>query len=287
MTDAALTVLKVVCSLISICLYLSPIPRLRQVIRNQHTGETPLLPLVCMFCNYHCWYVHASVLCRSCIDQWLCGRFFHGIFDGDYFPLAATTSLGFSLGIIYTCIWIKYTPDRSYAFKVVATAVGILVLITLYAVLAWRGVLFHQTNDQIGDVTGYFAVAATVAFYSSPLATIRKVVRTKSSESLIVQMVFMAVANNGLWSIYAALVSDWFLVAPNSVSFCIGIFQIYLCFKYPNSQDKRTSVVGDLDNQTISIVISPKSELHALPSPTYELVRSPKLTPIHSTERRV
>lgn len=215
-------------------------------------------------------------------------RFFHGIFIGDYFPLAATTSLGFTLGIVYTCIWVKYTPDRMHALKVVATAVAILGLITLYAVLAWRGVLFHQTNDQIGDVTGYFAVAATVAFYSSPLATIRKVVRTKSSESLIMQMIIMAVANNGLWSIYAALVSDWFLVVPNSICFCCGIFQIYLCFKYPNDPEKRTSVVvNDLEHLAISVVLSPKSELSAMPSPTYELVHSPKLTPIHSTEHRV
>lgn len=53
--SVGLTILKVICSLVSVCLYLSPSVRLRRVINAKTTGETPLLPLVCMFCNYHTW----------------------------------------------------------------------------------------------------------------------------------------------------------------------------------------------------------------------------------------
>lgn len=258
-----ITVLKVVCSLISICLYLSPMIRMRHVIRDQTTGETPLLPLVCMFCNYHCWMLY-------------------GFFVGDVFPLSATTFLGNVLGQIYTFIYIKYTPDRVYALKVCAAAFVIMGAITLYAVLAWIGVI-QQSNASVGQVLGYCSVVATFVFYSSPLATIRKVLTTKSSASMLFPMVVMATSNNLLWSIYALVASDMFLLVPNSCCFCFGLLQIYLYFKFHPDKLGQTHILQDLENLAISIVISPKhqtEQLAGVQSPTYEIMNSPKLAPI-------
>lgn len=56
MDPALLTVLKVLTSLLSILLYLSPIPMMRRVHRAKQVGETQLLPLVGMFVNCFSWY---------------------------------------------------------------------------------------------------------------------------------------------------------------------------------------------------------------------------------------
>lgn len=183
----------------------------------------------------------------------------HGLFIGDYFPLAATTSLGFVLGIIYTSTFVYYTPDRASAFKVCGVAFSVLGLITLYDLLAWQGVIFHQTNREIGQVLGYCAVVATFAFFSSPLATIRKVLRTKSSESLILQMVVMATSNNLFWSTYAAIVGNVFLLVPNSICFCFGLLEIYLCYKYPN--DKRYQSLATMEKEDVAINIELQNEV--------------------------
>lgn len=66
MTSLAISMLKGVCLMISFCLYLSPTVRMRHVVLNKDTGETPLLPLVTMICNYYCWY-DTRVSLRSCV----------------------------------------------------------------------------------------------------------------------------------------------------------------------------------------------------------------------------
>lgn len=187
----------------------------------------------------------------------------HGLFIGDYFPLAATTSLGFVLGSIYTGIFLYYTPDRASAFKTCGVAFSILGVITLYDLLAWRGVIFHQSNRDIGRVLGYFAVVATFAFFSSPLATIRKVLRTKSSESLILQMVVMATSNNLFWSTYASIVGNLFLLVPNSICFCFGLLEIYLCYKYP-SEKQRYQLLATTEKEDVAINIETPSDLQPI-----------------------
>lgn len=204
----------------------------------------------------------------------------HGIFIDDIFPIATTFSLGNVLGLTYTLIYLRYTPNRAAALKICAVAFSLMALLSLYAVLCWADVI-HQTHKDTGDKIGYVAVITTFAFFSSPFATMRKVLRTKSAESLIIQMIVMATLNNGAWAIYAFCISDWFMLVPNSVCFVLDLLQIYLYLKF-RDQPSRKSVAMDSDTLAISIVISPKNAqaVSGALSPTYELMHSPKLAPI-------
>lgn len=58
--DTVTIVLKTLCTLSLLFLHLSPTPTMRRFIREKHTGEKPLLPMVLMFCNYYTWYVALS-----------------------------------------------------------------------------------------------------------------------------------------------------------------------------------------------------------------------------------
>lgn len=51
MNDVVFTVLKVLLTASSLCIYLSPVPIMRRMASARSTGETQLLPFVCMFVN--------------------------------------------------------------------------------------------------------------------------------------------------------------------------------------------------------------------------------------------
>lgn len=53
MNDALLTILKVLSSLGTASLCVSPIPSMRRIYKSKDTGELQLLPLVGMFVNYN------------------------------------------------------------------------------------------------------------------------------------------------------------------------------------------------------------------------------------------
>lgn len=55
MPSALLSILNVLTSLSSVCMYLSPTVSMKHMIKAKATGDTQLIPLVCMFGNCHLW----------------------------------------------------------------------------------------------------------------------------------------------------------------------------------------------------------------------------------------
>lgn len=51
MNDVVFVVLKVLLTVSSLCIYLSPVPIMRRMVSARSTGETQLLPFVCMLVN--------------------------------------------------------------------------------------------------------------------------------------------------------------------------------------------------------------------------------------------
>lgn len=206
-------------------------------------------------------------------------RMLYGLFIDDLFPLSSITCLGSILGFTYSAIFVRFTEYRARAFKICAVFLIPLSLIAMYAVLAANGAT-GQSRASTGNVFGWLAVTTTFVFYSSPLAKIRTVLRTKSSVTIPVGMCVMAAINNALWLTYAALKHDQFLFIPNIICCALGIFQVVLYFVYrPTYQE----ALVNLQVLTIDIVVSPTKSVdipyHFAESPTYTIMATP-LEPI-------
>lgn len=55
MNEVVLAVLKVLTSMSTICVYLSPSVNMVRCHKNQSMGATQFIPFVCMFGNSHLW----------------------------------------------------------------------------------------------------------------------------------------------------------------------------------------------------------------------------------------
>lgn len=58
------TAINILALVLSIGMYLSSGPTIRHIHKVQHTGETQLLPLVCLLVNCHQWYVNNEVVLK-------------------------------------------------------------------------------------------------------------------------------------------------------------------------------------------------------------------------------
>lgn len=252
MHGALFTVFKTLPTLGSLAMYLSPAPRMYNIYKTKTTGEMPLLPIVCMFTNCHMWVMY-------------------GLFVDDVFPLSTSMFIGECFALVYTIIFTVHADDRKKAFRIITVALCAVALATLYAVIAYAGVT-GQSNHSIGLVLGYVGIATTLVFFSSPLATIRRVLRTKSAASIPIPLCAMGMTCNTLWVIYALIIMDAFILVPNAVALCFTLSQVLLYIKYNPNKLPKTNVSVDVD-------MAPKGD--AAPSPTYEAMASP-LAPVGS-----
>lgn len=262
MNHTALLVLKSITSIWSIGLYLSPAPAVYRIHKAESTGQTQLIPFVTMFCNYHIWTMYS-------------------LFVDDLFPLFCTTIFAEIMAVVYTLVYARYAEDRTQVLKTVGIAAIPVSLITLYAVLAWVGVI-PQSNSSIGLVLGYIGDVTTCMFFASPLVKIRTVIQTQSAACIIVPMCIMGGIGNALWIAYSLAASNTFILVPNVICLCLNALQVFLSFKYRSNQTKGT------DNLTVCVEIPVKGDERVVLSPTYHAVQSP-LAPVglSTPEQRV
>lgn len=292
MNPVLLSILKVLTSLSSVGIYMSPIPSMKRVHQTKSTGEMQLLPLVGMFCNYHLLYVLPLAFMLACtIDQplttrlsvWL-HRTLYGLFKGDIFPVSVTTLLGQVMAVIYITIFALATADRAYALKIIGLAAIPVVLTTLYAVLVVAGVTGQSSDDAV-TVFGYVSLLTTIGFYASPLATLRRVVQTQNAASIPIGMVVAGTICNSLWTLYGLAKSDMFLFVPNAVCVCLGVVQILLYAKYnPNRRTAGTDQTED-GGIRICIELSPKAQKQLSASPVFQAMNSPPLAAISGMDQ--
>lgn len=222
---------------------------------------------------------------RVCLSP----RVIYGLFVGDVFPLATTSGINSMLGLSYSIMFILSTRDRAKAVKKFVVGVSVTALFVLYAVLAWTG-LTNQSISNTGDVFGYIVVVTTLMFYLSPLAKLRRVLRTKSAASIPIAMCAMALLNNTLWLVYAILIDDRFIMVPNIVCVTFGSFQVGLYIKYRPNRDgagKRNEGDGD-EIVVVSVVrlsVDEKHSANACESPSFHAVVSPVSPVVESNSK--
>jgi solute carrier family 50 protein (sugar transporter) len=154
----------------------------------------------------------------------------YGYATGNTFPVLTTYAIGDALSLVFLAVYVRWATDRRATFKTCAVALLCNVVVTLYVVLAERGVLHqsHQSHQSTTLVVGVVAIASSLALYASPLAAIKVVLQTRSSASLPFAMILAGAVNNVLWVVYGALVADMFLVVPSSVNATLGLVQVAL-----------------------------------------------------------
>lgn len=192
----------------------------------------------------------------------------------DIFPLGITAVINCLLGLSYSIVFLLSTRDRAAAIKRFIIVFSVTAVFVLYAVLAWAGYT-NQSRADAGNVFGYIVAVSAIAFYLSPLAKLRTVLRTKSAGTIPIGMVAVGTLNNALWLTYAIMVDDHFLIAPNTVCVTFNTIQVLLYIKY---NPKRSIAKPDADKDEIvlvSVIVDEKHAMSPAQSPSFHDLSSP------------
>jgi len=250
----ALTVFKVLTIVSSVIMRVSPFPDFYWIHKHNTTGEVQLLPVITLFVN------SGAVVMYACIIE-------------NYVPLFITNLFGVCTAIGFIAIFHAYTVDRKYVYTMCAYGAAVTAAILVYTILAAEGVT-HESRGEEGTVLGWVTMFTTVVQFGSPLATMKRVIVTKSSASLPFMMCLMNIVNGALWVTYSILKWNAFILAPSVAGVALGVTQVTLWVIYRPREGDKTKTTSNAssdgthqeDSVAIEVIPPHHNALEHIPS---------------------
>ncbi|KAG7387112.1 hypothetical protein PHYBOEH_008370 [Phytophthora boehmeriae] len=258
------SIFQVLTIVTTILMRISLLPDLNRWRKNKTTGDMSVLPSVMIFGNSY-------------------GGLFYAIAIGNWLPLFATSTLGVVVGIILAVFFYRWAPNKPAVIKIFVGAFMVCVITTTYSILALSGVT-GQSDSSVSTTLGFMMIAATCLMYASPMATIARVIQTKTPSSMPFTMGVVNVMNSFCWGVYGYLIGNMFLLAPNVVGVALSATQMVVTFIYrskPSTDDQIASTDPRNQGGVNVVLLSPsQSEYQDVGGKSY--CKSPSFVALHS-----
>lgn len=190
--------------IIGILLSLSPIPTFIDIaIHSKTTGGYTVAPYI------------SSILCCS---LWLTYALVAGSSKYDLVPLNV---LSFVIYSVYCGIFAFYSPQRLKVIQIYLTGLGALAVAVIVGVVT-RSLAF----------LGVVATVSNCLMFAAPLAVMQSVIETKSVRYMPFLLSFTSFLCASVWMAWALVVSDYFVLIPNSLGVVLGLVQLGLYSMY-------------------------------------------------------
>jgi hypothetical protein len=209
-------IVKVSCIIGNVLSQLSPYPSVKKFRTKGDTGDFDALPLVSIgfnglqWCFYglFAWWITGNHAFMILLYANICGAI-AGTYYTYYFHHLCRCEKGFS--------WLC----RYYNI-----IIGILLSQALAAVvLPMRSAMFFE---------GFMASICSVAVAISPIACLKTVLRTGSTEAMPRELAFVSLISAVLWLTCGIMLVDWWIIVPNIVGIFAGLLAMALLYIYPN-----------------------------------------------------
>ena len=196
-----LSVLAMLCPILSILCYISPISSVVEMLRHSDDSQFPIAVILAQACQNI-----ASAAYGLQIDN---GPFF----------------LSSAVGLMFQVLWLT---AWYFVVKMTKSYRSVLVHPALAALLA---VLFISCSVYVltlvsRDYVGVLSCLLTLLLCISPLATLGLVVRSRNSASIPIPMSVVMLATNAAWAVYGILLEDNYVFLPSLFGFVITVFQL-------------------------------------------------------------
>ncbi|KAL3664321.1 hypothetical protein V7S43_010646 [Phytophthora oleae] len=254
---AAVTVFKVVTLITTLLMRVSLFPDWNRWRKNRNTADMSVWPCVMIFANSY-------------------GSLYYAYAIENYLPLFATSMLGVAVGLFMTYSFYLWTTDRSEVVRIFQIALAVLIVVTTYDFLALCGVT-GQSQHSTEITLGFIMIAFTTLMYASPMATIIRVVKTKTATSMPFTMGLVNVLNSFCWGVYGGLIHNNFLLIPNIIGVTLSLIQMLVTYIYrgkgPNNE--QLALTKSEDMNTIDVVVLRGEEDADGKNPEFVALRSP------------
>ncbi|CAI9102484.1 OLC1v1000764C1 [Oldenlandia corymbosa var. corymbosa] len=230
----ARTVLGVIGNITSGALFLSPVPTFRRIWKNKSTLEYHPYPYLAGVLNCIFWVLYSMPFVHP-----------HSTL------ITTINSFGLFLYLCYLAMFFYYTDPKIPAkskdrLKVVVFL--ILELIFAGAISAVTKIAFHNPESRTKFV-GSVCVVFGIILYGSPLSVMRKIIKTKSAEFMPFWISLAGFSNGIVWSAYAFLPLDFFVLTGNGIGALLSTIQLILQCMYRNTTPKNKTKPSEVQLQ--------------------------------------
>ncbi|KMT14239.1 hypothetical protein BVRB_4g075980 [Beta vulgaris subsp. vulgaris] len=210
-------IIGVIGNIISVLLFLSPLNTFIRIVRKKSTDGFESMPYVC-------------TLLSTCL--WT----YYGIIRPGALLVATVNGFGALVELVYVALFITFAPPTMKAKTAKLAAildVGFLGAVILISNLMLEG---ETRINMIGTI----GAGLNIIMYGSPLVALKTVIKTRSVEYMPFLLSLFSFLNGGIWTVYAALVKDFFLLVPNAIGFILGTIQlvVYVCYMNPSKEQQ-------------------------------------------------
>ncbi|KAE8898450.1 hypothetical protein PF007_g21519 [Phytophthora fragariae] len=254
----AIDIFKWLTLAMTLMLRVSLLPDFRRMHKNHSTGDMSVMPCLLLFTN--CYAV-----------------MFYAIAIDNILPLFAVSIVGIVTGVFFNYFFCRWAVDKRAVVNAFIGSLIVCILVTVYSVLALTGYT-EQSDTSIDTTLGFITIGTTLGLYVLPMATIARVVRTKTASSMPFTMGVVNVFNSFCWGTYGDLIGNMFILGPNIAGFILGCIQLVLTYVY---RRQGLELIEEVDDEgKVSIVVFSPNKGEKIFSSTRE--KSPSFVALSS-----
>ncbi|CAI9785047.1 unnamed protein product [Fraxinus pennsylvanica] len=233
-------------NIISICVYLAPLPTFKRICREKSTTGFASLPYVVALFSSTVWMYYAFL-------------------KGNAILLISINSFGFIIETIYIALYLVYASKNIRYHTIMLLG---LLDVVVFAIIFLVSFFIFNGNTRI-LVIGWICVAVSVCVFAAPLSIVFKVVRTRSVEFMPFFLSFFLTLSAVMWFAYGVLQKDLCIALPNVLGFGLGLVQMLLYGIYRKS---KPVIIEEkkLPEHVMNILFLGTTEVHPVDSKTCE-----------------
>ncbi|XP_030501579.1 bidirectional sugar transporter SWEET4 [Cannabis sativa] len=215
--EALRTLVGIIGNIICLFFYLSPVPTFVRIWKKGAVEDYSALPYLATLMSCMVWTLYGLPI----------------VHPGS--TLVFTISfLGVVIETILLIIFLIFS-DKKKRLKLLLLLFLELFIIALLATLSLT--LFHSYKKR-SLIVGVVGVSFSIVMYFSPLSVMKLVISTKSVEFMPFSLSLAAFFNCLVWSTYALIRFDPFILVPNGLGVVFGVAQLILYGVYYKSTNK-------------------------------------------------
>lgn len=207
-------------------MFATPLKAVLRARRDKTLGDLNPMPFPAILANCVGWIAYAYV-----VRDWY---------------VWVPNEIGFLLGSFYTlsCFGLLDTKGRDWQIVI------FMFFAALLTIVGAIGALCNLSHHALRLLWGFTSNAILLVYYTAPLSTIYKVIKTRNSSSLYWPLSVMNVVNGTLWLAYGLAVTDYFIWVPNGTGAILAAFTLVLIWMFPSKGTKSRRSPASSDSGT-------------------------------------
>ncbi|CAL9248328.1 unnamed protein product [Arabidopsis halleri] len=218
-------------NVISLFLFLSPIPTFITIYKKKKVEEYKADPYLATVLNCALWVFYGLPMVKP-----------------DSLLVITINGTGLAIEMVYLVIFFFFSPTNRKV-KVGLWLIGEMVFVGIVATCTL--LLFHTHNQRYSFV-GIFCVIFVSLMYIAPLTIMSKVIKTKSVKYMPFSLSLANFLNGVVWVIYALIKFDLFILIGNGLGTVSGAVQLILYACYYKTTPKDDEDEEDHDEENLS-----------------------------------